>query len=308
MDKKMKSLILAVLLAPAAFGGERTANVRFMAFNIWGDYFHNPACERMDGVLETICARQPDVIALQEVTTNWWNCGLFEKLGDRYEVVRGNVKEALRLAGSEVVKPEAQWGNYEPLLYRRDRFRALETGLEFFHLYLESQKSVTWAVLEDKKSGIRFVAFSTHLWYKGTAESEQIREMSARRIAVLMESVRAKWGNISVVGGGDFNSREKSLALHTLGLFGYKNAGLTADETSPLATIHDDPARGEDGKWHGQDAVRSTNAKERIDHVVYLGKMIRALRHEVVTDRSALDVSDHSPIQVDFVLIKNKTR
>ena len=53
---------------------------RMMTFNIWGDYFGNPPQEREDGVADAIVKANPDIIALQEVTPNWWKSALFPKL------------------------------------------------------------------------------------------------------------------------------------------------------------------------------------------------------------------------------------
>jgi hypothetical protein len=43
-----------------------------LTFNIWGDYFNNPVAEREKGVEATILKSRANVVALQEVTPNWY--------------------------------------------------------------------------------------------------------------------------------------------------------------------------------------------------------------------------------------------
>ena len=67
----------------------------------------------------------------------------------------------------------------------------------------------------------------------------------------------------------------------------------------------DDPAdtkRGANGKYHGKlrppDYDNPTNS---IDHVLYTAG-IHGLKHEIGTDQTALDATDHSPVLVEFEL------
>ena len=78
MNMKTKfSLSVAAALCLAASAGQP---MKFLSFNIWGDYFKNPVGEREAAIESTIRQYAPDVISLQEVTPNWWN-GLKHEIG-----------------------------------------------------------------------------------------------------------------------------------------------------------------------------------------------------------------------------------
>lgn len=246
----LAALLLVASLAAAG------APLKFLTFNIWGDYFGNPVEERAAGVEATILKGHPDVVALQEVTPGWYGSALFANLGKAgYALVRGDEDAALKRAAFCGEKTPKHI-NHEPLLYRTDRLKLLDSGTDFFHLSLTTSKSVTWAVLERTSDGRRFAAFATHFWWKGNGEeSDAIRELNARHVLRVLADIRRKWGaDLPAILGGDLNS-----------------------------AAYDTPAHS-------------------IDHIFYT-KGIHALRHEIITDQTALDVSDHSPVLVAFELV-----
>lgn len=80
------------------------------------------------------------------------------------------------------------------------------------------------------------------------------------------------------------------------------NAASSADVRSPHRSHHGNPVRGADGRYHG--AVRPSEEdlpEKSIDHVYFTGGL-HALRQHVDVDQEALDVSDHSPVVVEFEL------
>lgn len=284
------------------------AQLKFLSFNVWGDYFKNPVSEREAGIEAAILKDSPDVVALQEVTPNWYGSPIFanlEKAG--YALVRGDEDAALKRAAFSG-KKTARHINHEPLLYRRDAFNLVGSGVEFFHVTLQPEKSVTWAVLEEKASGRRFVAFATHFWWQSNGiESDTIRELNARHVLSLLADIRRKYGaELPAILGGDLNSREKSIAHEMLRCGGFVNAASNADVRSSHCSHHGNPKRGEDGKYHGslRPAEDDTPARS-IDHVYYT-KGFRALRHEIGVEQAVLDVSDHSPVLVEFELAAGK--
>ena len=273
-----------------------------MSFNIWGDYFGNPVSEREAGVEAAILKARPDVVSLQEVTPNWYKSPMFANLKKAgYALVRGDEEAALKRAAC-VGKRSARHICHEPILYRADRLKMLDCGTDFFHPSLDPSKSVTWTVLQDKKSGRRFVAFATHFWWQANGpESDAIRELNARHVLGILSDIRRKWGpHIPAILGGDLNSVVQSPAHEMLRSGGFMNAASTADVRSPHNSHHGNPTRGADGRYHG--ALRTANEdvpENSIDHVYYT-RGIHAMRHEIVTDQVALDVSDHSPVVVEF--------
>ena len=309
--KNLSKLILAPSLALAMAAGCRTeppaaqaAPLKFLSFNIWGDYFGNPVGEREAAMEAAILRDAPDVVSLQEVTPNWWASPMFVNLGKAgYGIVRGDEDAALRRAAF-TGKKTPKHINHEPLLYRKDRLSLLDCGTEFFHVSLQTSKSVTWAVLEDRSGGGRFAAFATHFWWQSNgAESDAIRELNARHVLFLLADIRRKWGaDLPAILGGDLNSRDGSLAHRMLGSGGFLNAAGSADVKSPHCSHHGNPVRGADGKYHGRMRPAKTDKPEfSIDHIYYT-KGIHALRHEIGVYQEVLDITDHSPVLVEFAL------
>ena len=74
----MKNLLVFALSAIAL--SAVAAPLRFLSFNIWGDYFKNPVEERQAGVESVILGHKPDLVSLQEVTPNWWASPLFANM------------------------------------------------------------------------------------------------------------------------------------------------------------------------------------------------------------------------------------
>ena len=278
--------------------------LKFMTFNIWGDYFGNPVEEREAGVEATVLKNLPDVVSLQEVTPGWYASPMFAHLKQAdYAIVRGDEDAALARAAFEGEKTPKHI-NHEPLLYRMDRLNLLDSGTDFFHLSLTASKSATWAVLERKTDGRRFVAFATHFWWQSNGvESDVIRELNARHVLWLLADIRRKWGaDIPAILGGDLNSNENSFAHAMLRSGGFVNAASHADVRSPHCSHHGNPVRGADGKYHGARRAAAYDTPDySIDHIFYT-KGIHALKHEIITDQIALDVSDHSPVMVEFEL------
>lgn len=294
----------AKLSAEGASPAAQANPLKFLSLNIWGDYFDNPVGERDAAMEAAILKDAPDIVSLQEVTTNWWASPMFrnlEKAG--YGIVRGDEEAALRRAAFTGTRTEKHI-NHEPLLYRKDRLALLDCGTEFFHVELQTSKSVTWAVLEDKISKRRFVAFATHFWWQSNGEeSDTIRELNARHVLFLLSDIRRKWGaDLPAILGGDLNSREESLAHMMLKSGGFLNAASNAEIKSPHCSHHGNPVRGADGKYHGRMHSAKTDKPEfSIDHI-YFTKGIHALRHEIGVYQEVLDITDHSPVLVEFAL------
>ena len=268
------------------------APLRFLSFNIYGYGAKEgmPPESRSAGVEEAIVKCKADVISLQEVAPAWWDgTPLFAHLAADFGIVRGDEEEALRRAGA-------------PDGYRPE-------NLDFFHLSLQAEKSVTWAVLEDRTDGRRFIAFATHFWWQGNGlESDAIRELNARHVLNRVADVRRKWGNLPVIGGGDLNCRPGSLAHEVFRLAGYRNAADAAPVRSPHRSHHGYPVRGKDGVFRGalRPAAEDVPGMS-IDHI-FFSPGITALRHHIWVGRPEIDVSDHSPVTADFAFTDAQER
>jgi glycerophosphoryl diester phosphodiesterase len=277
--------------------------MRFMSFNIFGaGYGGFSAAEREDRAIAVVRKYAPDVISWQEVNDGWWASRLFREMSE-YETVRGDEDEAMVRAGADLSMRRRNWVNHEPLMYRKDRLKLLDSGLDFYHFALQPEKSLTWAVLEDRADGRRFVAFATHFWWKKDGiVDDAVRDLNARHVISRIESVRAKWGALPVVGGGDLNCVDGSQPLATFLAGGYGDAGVLAPVRSSVPSEHGALVRDAEGRCRGRVGKVGEKGHRMIDHVLFDLGGVRALRHDVVVDEEAIHISDHSPVVVDFVL------
>ena len=290
----------------------KSAPMKFMTFNIWGDYFKNPVPEREKSVFNVIRRHAADFVSLQEVTPNWWNSMVFTNAAAAgYAVVRGDEDMALARAfarppkDADRIRKGRNWVNHEPLLYHADRFALLDSGVEFYNLTLQVEKSVTWGVFEDRTSGRRLIAFATHFWWQQNGkESDAHRVYNVRKVVETVNRVKAKWGDLPVIGGGDLNDvhPERSIALDIFEQCGFADAAKEADVVDPRPSEHGNPIRGEDGKYHGRPGDKSNKICAELDRIYYTPDSIHVKKHAVVIDQDALDSSDHSPVIVDFEL------
>lgn len=281
---------------------------RFMTFNLFGaGYGSNggfKADEREDRAVEVVRRHAPDIVSWQEINAPWWAAKPFTSM-DEYTVIRGDEDEALVRAGADLSKRASNWVNHEPLMFRKDRFKLLDSGLDFYHISLQFEKSVTWAVLEDRTDGRRLIAFATHFWWKSNGvESDAIRELNVRHVLNRIETIRAKWGDLPVVGGGDLNCVQGSLALKTFADNGYDEAGEVAPVRSTVPSEHGALTRDAEGKCHGEVGVIGKEGCAMIDHIYFTKGAFQALKHDVVTDEDAINISDHSPVWADLKQVK----
>lgn len=260
------------------------AELRMMSFNIWGDYFQNPVAERDLAIADIILRYQPDVVALQEVTANWWTSRLFSTLALSYAPVVGQANGK---------------NNYTPLLYKKERFELVAEGWDLYHEKLDRSKGLTWTVLKDRSGGKCFAAFSTHYWWQGTAESNYIRTVNSDMLLKRLDALRSQYA-CPVFGGGDFNCWTDSDPLEKLWQNGYAGAQDIADTASPESSHHGDPRCGDDGKYHGSPKPEKNEKRYSIDHLIVEPEQVHAHRLHVVLDQDALDASDHSPIFMDI--------
>lgn len=301
-----QTLLFASALAAGALFGEPADTFRFMTFNIYGSgYGGFEAVEREDRAVAVVRKYHPDLISWQEVNSGWWKSKLFTTM-DEYAIVRGDEDEALVRAGADLSKRKGNWLNHEPLMYRKDRFELLDHGLDFYHIMLQFEKSLTWAVLKDRTSGRRIIAMATHFWWKSGLESDAIRELNARHILWRLDTIRQKWGDLPVVFGGDLNCTMTAAACRTLVQFGFDDAGETAPIRSSIPSEHGAIKRDENGNCYGTVGVVGAKGNAMIDHVFFSREHIKALRHDVVTDRDAINISDHSPVIADLQLLPEK--
>lgn len=270
----------AALLIPLALTAvaAQAKPLKFMTFNIRGEDAGGDGLSRETVAGLVAGGESADVVSLQDVAPDWYKSQMsanLEKTG--YAVVRGDESAALKRAAFAGGKKAPGRANRVPLLYKTRRLKMLASGTEFFNPSLDIADGATWAVFEDRADARRFAVVGAHFWRRsGGAESDAIREMSARLVLSILSNVRRKWGaDLPAILGGDLNSPGGAAAHAVLESGGFMNAAILAEKRSPRSSRH---AR------------------------TYFTRGVRPLRQEIIAGRPASGAGDGPAAVMEFDL------
>ena len=275
--------------------------MRIMTSNIWGDYFGNPVEEREQLFIDIFSRYSPDVIGFQEVTVNWYHSKLFDWICENYYLA-GSEYYAPGTMGKIKVNGECfDCTNYTIIAYKRKKFELYEKGMERYFNTPDPSKVVAWVVLRDIEEDKVFGVCNTHLWWKRRGEQDDdLRVANAGQLASVMKHLSKKY-SCPVFSLGDFNSLPAEPAYRFLMSEGIADLQVTSPETTDISSYPGNPQRGEDGRLHGKPTTEDKSAS--LDHINAYGDGYLPIRYAIVTDREALDASDHSPVYADFTLL-----
>lgn len=193
--------------------------------------------------------------------------------------------------------------NYTPVFYKKEKFDCVECGYFLYEGKNDANsKSVTWAILRDKNTDLRFGVCSTHFWWKSDGEEDNIQRIAnAKALADCVERLKTEY-DVPVVACGDLNCGRHSsqgedpyLAL--------KERLLDAREKSPVTTDmlthHSYPVEHEDGSY-----TEGEMPKRTLDHVFFTEhKNINCLSFDVDVTPKALSTSDHCPLIFKYEIL-----
>ena len=183
MKKILIPAVFALCLLAFPWGAEvqakrpRPCDVRLCTYNIRGDMPRdretvNAWRLRRDSLCKIIISHDFDVVCMQEVLAN-------------------QLEDIQRITGYAYVGSK---GFYNPILYRADRFELLHT--ETFWLSESMQpfskgwdakydRYCTWARFRDRRSGMEFCVFNTHLDHRGAVAKREGAALVCREAARL---------------------------------------------------------------------------------------------------------------------------
>jgi len=183
------------IINASVFAGDA---ITVMSYNI---YTNNPSTFRGKQLYANISSYDPDVIGVQELNSLWIK--LFKKytdLFDTYEMVgKPRMDEKDTSNGNE----------YSAIFFKKDKFNLIETKTywlsdtpEKISKYSDTEyyRIMTYAVLERKSDGEKFIHVNTHL-----ATEKAVRQ---KQIAVLLELASGlieTHGNLPMYFTGDYN-------------------------------------------------------------------------------------------------------
>ena len=255
---------------------------RFLTLNVWSEGTNQTARGEAEGVF--INAHDPDLVALQELTPEFWASKLVRWMSKG----RDAVGEKLGPKGEDAALA---------LFFRRERFELVRKGAKWFCPERDPQKGVVWAELKDRTSGERLLVYSTQL-EEGPDGDEKVRVAEAKML--LMEIAAAAKDGAAVVGAGDFGAFASAPSLRGLARFGWQDGQLTTHPgLDTRHTWHDAPVGQEKGGYRGT-APDKSGRSGRFDHFLYDPTRVEAYSFGMDAGQGILDVSDHVMVYFSF--------
>ena len=192
--------------------------------------------------------------------------------------------------------------NWNPIFYRRERFRVADAGHYVYsvgteYTYRETGRShfrtITWAVLEEKGSGDKRIILNTH--YDTNVENHK---SESDELIALGEALRKQW-NAPLLVTGDYNCRNYGIAVQNMLSHGFADTCLLATEKECHAGCHPYPILNEEALVYDayDDHFYAETYEEAIDHVMILGEAEVTSYRTVINEKTLL-ISDHSPVIV----------
>ncbi len=241
--------------------GEETV---ILDYNVW---MHTAGQEsRVRAVLQTIEEISPDIMGLQECTHEWM-AFLTDKFSAEYGII-GEGRDGTHTSEDQ----------FNPILYRKDKYTLIDSGTRWLSETPEIkytkvpdssyERIFTFAVLEEKATGVRFVFISTHFDHMG-GQTDQ-----AACMAAYIEQFR----DLPMFMCGDYNGSgvEKIMDGH-----GYVSTERVAAERV--------------------NAGNTYSGGSKIDFIFTNGKGVTVTHYEVKNDNES---SDHYPIVVKYKFAK----
>lgn len=299
--KSVKILIVILILAVAGFGGYKIYSAstlidfgditidsipekseeatRIMSFNLrCVDDKEGSIDNRSQIALAVIDQYAPDSFGIQEATPKWIKI-LDKEFGDTYARV------------GEGRSPIEMFTEYSAVYYRKDKYNLIDSGTIWLSetpekKYTKSFDSkhnriATWAVLEDKETGVRYTHINTHLDH--VLESTRVEQSK-----VLLNKIEELKANGKVVCTGDFNTYETAEAYSIMSA-AMSDTKLVAKNSDTGITFHKYGTIEE----HEDGAIDFIFTTEGVEVDTY-----KIIRNSV----QGMYPSDHYPIVSDIII------
>lgn len=254
-------------------------DLRIMTNNILFTWSAEPT-ERAKYLSKIYHAYLPDILCLQEVDSDWYDC-LPGLIADEYALV-----DAYPSTGT------SSRNNLNPIFYRKDKFEVLEK--DCYTTIKEFKSEVTYAVLRDTSNGKIYIVYSLHLLVDSlSTTAEQQRQNSINIVLNKIEELKEKYNTEYVFVMGDFN------AVETTGT--YKIITDKMSDSKYVAEIRSNTTLNT-GHTLGSMPTEVSKGPRNYDYIMVNIDSVRVMTHDIITNQYALDGSDHCPVYVDIIL------
>lgn len=263
--KRLFSLLLAVtlLLTGCTFTSDEPASIKVMSWNIlnpsWGGI---PADMRADSFFATLTGQMPDVIGLQEASSQWQ--AEFDALPAPYEAICNKTK-----GGKDCMTM---------FFYNTETLTLVESGIEDLDP-ASNIRVVSWAVFETQ-NGKQFLITNTH---PDSREAECFKHTN--QYLNIARELYMNY-NLPMLSVGDFNALEDSAS--------YK-LSLAEDYTDSKYAEGVEVIKDYDSYLLGDYGGTATRGKGSRDHIFVKGA-VTPLTYETIYNDATCEVSDHLPV------------
>lgn len=175
-------------------------------------------------VVKTIKEQAPDSFGLQEADIDWIK-RISSELPEYAWVGKGR-------------DDGAEGGEFSPVFYLKDKYNLIDSGTFWLSETPDTpskgwdamyKRVCTWAELEEKETGKRYVHMNAHMDHMGSKARENGAKLIAEKAAAF---------EIPVVLTGDFNTEEGTDAYSTIVSAGFMDTKYVAKETMSVGTYH----------------------------------------------------------------------
>ncbi len=252
--------------------------IRIMTFNVRCFGLEElPRKAREYYVAETVRKGMPDSFGVQEATPTWMKY-LDKELGDKYEYVgvgRSNGKNS---------------GEYSAIFYLKDKYEVVDSDTFWFSETPEKpskgwdaniKRICTWAVLENKETGEKFVHLNAHFDHQGEEARKNSVDMLLAKAKEYKDLPVVFTADMNIVEGTDLYNR--MIADGTL-----KDTKYTAEDTMDYLTFHNLNPSENDGRI--------------LDYVMINDKFDADVYKVVTAGVDGRFVSDHYPVYADITI------
>jgi len=187
--------------------------------------------------------------------------------------------------------------NYTPIWYKDELVTFVDGGHKFYDsvalvpdAFISSSKSYTWALFEEKASGKRFIAFTTHFTWCGKPQMSLIcRTSDACEINKKIDELAEKYPGVPVMVMGDLNSTRDSQPCMVL-------KEKLADAKERAAVVINGHLRSchTIGTFPGVGPA--------IDHIFASANGLNIKQYQVAVNEGTVTMTDHLPLGIDFTL------
>ena len=308
----------AQLVAPDVYAvREQTADnytLRLLQFNIQTENGNaTPFIIRSEMYRKLVEELQPDVVGMEEVTTNW------RKWLDEY---------VFNDSYAGVGEARTKGGEANPIYYRKDKFELVDSGTFWLSDTPDKVGSsleganypriCTWVILKDRATGTQFAHMNTHLDHNGNNDSTTGNNIRKAQMAVIIKFAAGKFGDMPQFLSGDLNNRRTTSKGEIYALYkmitGEKAVkeedGTTykmslADSRLNAAVTVDENHTATMTKYYDETGASYEPTREPIDYVFYNPANTEALSYETfLISEDGCFISDHLPVFTTFRINK----